>query len=104
MHRCYYRRVIECREGLVRISPYLYNAKPAGTEPLTPAMWAAHLQVALRARANQLPPTGQPMVLASPRGRDLDADVAELLALSRAVNQTTSRSSAYFGGRSGKRR
>jgi hypothetical protein len=99
MHRRYYRRVIECRDGLVRISPYLHSAKPAGTEPLTPAVWATHLQVALRARANQLPPMGQPMVLASPRGGDLDADVAELLALSRAVNQTTNRSSALFGGR-----
>jgi hypothetical protein len=86
MHRRYYRRVIECRDGLVRISPYLPRNHGAGAEPSTAGGWARLLEAALHAHAHQLPPIGPPMVLARPRGPDLDADVAELLALAQALN------------------
>lgn len=94
MHRRYYRRVIECRDGLVRISPYLPQAEAAGSELVTTAVRAQQLQAALRARAHQFPPAGGPMAFASPRDPDLDADVAELLALSRALNHPATTLSA----------
>lgn len=87
MHRRYYRRVIECRDGLVRISPYLPPVEAAGSDLITAAVRAQALRAALQARAHQLPPTGQPVAFASPRSPKLDADVAELLALSRAFTQ-----------------
>jgi len=99
MHRRYYRRVIECRDGLVRISPYLPRAEAAGAELTTAVVRAHRLRAALRARAHQFPPTGGPRAFASPRSPDLDADVAELLALSRALNPPTTTLSDRPGAR-----
>lgn len=88
MHRRYYRRAIECRDGLVQISPYL--PRPAAVDdqgPVSARQRAADLRTALRARADHYPPAGAVMLVAPPSHPDIDADVAELLALSRALAQ-----------------
>jgi hypothetical protein len=96
--------VIECRDGLVRINPYLPRNHTAGGEPSTAVGWARLLEAALHAHAHQRPPTGPPMVLARPRGPDLDADVTELLSLARALNTLNSRKISPALGRRPRRR
>lgn len=72
MHRRYYRRVIECRDGLVRLSPYL--AETGG------------LRAALDAHAAGAPAGNTAMPIALPPTPDLDADVRELVALSESLS------------------
>lgn len=87
MHRRYYRRVVECRDGLVRISPYLLP-RTSEDNPRYDDL-ARSLKHALAARA-----AGQqarsvhatPIVVAA--SDSLDADVRELVSLSRAMNST----------------
>jgi hypothetical protein len=81
VHRRYYRRVIECRDGLVRVSPYLANLG----EPGSPGRLADALREALRARAAGEPVAGPAMPVAVPEGDGLDADVRQLVALSKAL-------------------
>jgi Family of unknown function (DUF6545) len=78
VHRRYYRRVIECRDGLVRISPYLGQLNGSAT-------LAERLREGLRAHASgtPVPPRATPVAIPSDDG--LDADVHELLALSSAL-------------------
>ncbi|MBV9312896.1 MAG: hypothetical protein JO100_03950 [Pseudonocardia sp.] len=87
MHRRYYRRVIECRDGLVYISPYLPRPSQGANEPVvrTAEQWAVALHAALSAVSNHYPPVGGAMPVASPASPDLDSDAAELVALSRAL-------------------
>ncbi|HEV3361917.1 MAG TPA: MAB_1171c family putative transporter [Pseudonocardiaceae bacterium] len=87
VHRRYYRRVIECRDGLVRVSPYLAGLgepEPPG-ELDAPGRLADALREALRARAAGEPVAGPAMPVAVPEGDGLDADVKQLVALSRAL-------------------
>jgi hypothetical protein len=86
VHRRYYRRVIECRDGLVRISPYLGSLG----EQAEAAALAERLREGLRAHASGAPVPSKPTPVAIPSGDGLDADVHELLALSSAL-QTSSR-------------
>ncbi|WP_158886754.1 MAB_1171c family putative transporter [Amycolatopsis anabasis] len=79
VHRRYYRRVIECRDGLVRISPYF--AQP----PEDDATTADRLRHALRAHAAGEPVSAHAVPVAIPTGEGLDADVHELVALSLAL-------------------
>lgn len=91
MHRRYYRRAIECRDGLVYISPYL--PRPAqGQRPRTADQWARELRTALTASANHYPPVEGAMLVAEPAGSDLESDVAELVALSQALANIDKRS------------
>jgi hypothetical protein len=87
VHRRYYRRVIECRDGLVRVSPYLASlGEPDPTTNLEPPVrLATALLAALRARADGAPVAGQAMPVAVPDGEGLDADVRQLVALSKAL-------------------
>ncbi|WP_132122867.1 MAB_1171c family putative transporter [Actinocrispum wychmicini] len=73
VHRRYYRRVIECRDGLVRISPYL-----DGDEEL-----AVALKTALRTDHEQA--SQQAVPVAIPERDGLDADVEQLISLSEAL-------------------
>jgi hypothetical protein len=82
VHRRYYRRVIECRDGLVRISPYL---EPDSTD------LAVNLREALQAHASGDRPAKQPVPVAIPDQAGLDADVAELVTLSYALRAQTVR-------------
>jgi hypothetical protein len=79
VHRRFYRRVIECRDGLVRLSPYL--AEPAGEAggPL-----GDRLLVALRA-LHTTPVPRQAVPVAVPEAGGLDADADELARLSRQL-------------------
>ncbi|HEY0453538.1 MAB_1171c family putative transporter [Actinophytocola sp.] len=88
VHRRYYRRVIECRDGLVRISPYLANLGVDPAELAVPEQLAHQLTDALRAHAagETVPPQAIP--IAMPQGDGLDADVDRLIELSLAVERT----------------
>ncbi|MFE9804055.1 MAB_1171c family putative transporter [Streptomyces goshikiensis] len=86
VHHRYYRRVIECRDGLVRLSPYLSQLKESGpVEHLPPQVVADHLKRALEAyRAGAPAPSGA-VAIALPRGDALDDDVRQLVLLSDAL-------------------
>ncbi|MEV6732234.1 MULTISPECIES: MAB_1171c family putative transporter [unclassified Streptomyces] len=91
--RRFYRRLIECRDGLVRLSPYLARVAPDADLARAPAgQLARHLTEALAMK----PPTESPhtelpaALVASPAGSDLDADARELIALSHALRERTS--------------
>nr|WP_291410283.1 DUF6545 domain-containing protein [Actinophytocola sp.] len=88
VHRRYYRRVIECRDGLVRISPYLANMGADPAELAVPEHLAEQLTGALRAHAagQTVPPQAIP--IAMPSDDSLDADVDRLIELSHAVQRT----------------
>ncbi|RJQ67601.1 hypothetical protein D5S17_33460 [Pseudonocardiaceae bacterium YIM PH 21723] len=84
VHRRYYRRVIECRDGLVRVSPYLAQVQGTGDgESL-----ADQLTAALRAHAADAAVPSRAMPVAMPSAHGLDADVEELVALSQAMRTT----------------
>ncbi|MEV7559280.1 MAB_1171c family putative transporter [Streptomyces sp. NPDC089795] len=89
VHRRYYRRVIECRDGLVRISPYLaLEAATADADvPLTPEVAARHLRSALRAYASgeDAPSEAVPVALPGEGDDDLESDVRQLIRLSEAL-------------------
>ena len=88
VHRRYYRRVIECRDGLVRLSPYLAQLE-AGDAPvkgqLPPEAAARHLRAALRACAAGEPAPSQAVPVALPNGEGLEGDVLQLALLSDAL-------------------
>jgi hypothetical protein len=80
-NRRYYRRAVECRDGLVQISPYL-----PGDVGLDVAGQARALRTALAARQTGASPTGEVRILAPPTRSDIDSDGAALRALSRALS------------------
>jgi hypothetical protein len=77
VHRRYYRRVIECRDGLVRISPYIDQQD---NDDL-----AVKLRRALRAHASGEGVPQDAVPLALPEQDGLDADVEQLMTLSAAL-------------------
>lgn len=86
VHRRFYRRLVECRDGLVRISPYVAQIRDD-----TPAIEAQPLVVQLVA-AFELRASGTPVVrpavrVAMPDDRGLDADTAALVSLSRDLRR-----------------
>jgi hypothetical protein len=84
VHRRYYRRVIEIRDGLVQLSPYLGTdlAAVAVDDPHTAA---EELKTALARQAGD-EDSGREARLVLPGGaNDIEADVQPLLALARAV-------------------
>ncbi len=87
IHRRYYRRVVECRDGLVRISPYLPSRVREDNHRYEDL--ARSLKHALAARAAGQPARSShamPVVVATADG--LDADVRELVSLSLAMTST----------------
>jgi hypothetical protein len=82
VHRRYYRRVIECRDGLVRISPRL---RSDDDQPL-----GSRLLAALDSAPATAAP-GEAVPLAIPGTAGLDADARELVALARQVADARSR-------------
>jgi hypothetical protein len=81
VHRRYYRRVIECRDGLVRISPYLTDGPDLATS----------LKQALQAHTFGDHPAKDAVPVAIPERAGLDADVDELVTLSHALRGQTVR-------------
>jgi Family of unknown function (DUF6545) len=82
VHRRYYRRVIECRDGLVRISPYLASNGNSHDTTL-----AQQVREGLQARASGTPAPTRAIPVAIPTADNLDADVRELITLSDALRQ-----------------
>lgn len=80
VHRRYYRRVIEIRDGLVQISPYL----PAGEDG---GLAAGTLRAALDERAAGVEAPARARLIAGPAGEGLDADMGQLLTISRALGE-----------------
>ena len=78
VHRRYYRRVIECRDGLVRISPYV--AETPDELPL-----AQRLRAGLETRRSGQVSLRRPIALAVPQDDGMDADVRELEKLAVAL-------------------
>ncbi|MGY3678381.1 MAB_1171c family putative transporter [Streptomyces sp. TE33382] len=91
--RRFYRRLIECRDGLVRLSPYLTHVAPGDDLARGPAaQLARHLTEALTVKpTTESPHTELPAALvASPAENNLSADADELIALSHALRIRTS--------------
>lgn len=80
VHRRFYRRVIECRDGLVRLSPYL---EPTGG-PMD-GLVADQLIAALQTIDMTSLVPRQAVPVAVPEGGGLDADADELARLSRQI-------------------
>ncbi|WP_428846900.1 MAB_1171c family putative transporter [Nocardia terpenica] len=86
VHRRFYRRVIECRDGLVRISPYIAHLRGDDTQIAdTPAELARQLRQALSIRATGVDVPDRAVPIARPATGGFDADVHELLALAGAL-------------------
>ncbi|ATL71165.1 MAB_1171c family putative transporter [Nocardia terpenica] len=82
VHRRFYRRAIECRDGLVRISPYIAKVRDNG---LATAPLAVQLTEALDLHATGEPVGEAAVPIALPTTLGFDADVDELITLSRAM-------------------
>lgn len=88
VHRRYHRRIVECRDGLVDISPYLVAEDDGAVLDLAPAELAVRLRQAT-AKIGQGAPAPRPAVpLAMSLGGDRDADVRQLIAVSDALRHT----------------
>ncbi|MBV6703108.1 hypothetical protein KV557_39470 [Kitasatospora aureofaciens] len=85
VHRRYYRRVIECRDGLVRISPYLADLGAHDGSESSPAALAEHLRTALQTHAAGGSASSIAVPIAMPHSDDLEADVRQLVALADAL-------------------
>jgi hypothetical protein len=88
-----YRRLIECRDGLVRLSPYLTRVASDADLARGPAdQLARHINKALALKpTTESPHTELPAALvASPVGNDLGADAHELIAIFHALRERTS--------------
>jgi hypothetical protein len=84
VHRRYYRRVIEIRDGLVQLSPYLETDLTvlAGDDP---GSAAAELAAALSRHAAGAANDRRAHLVLPGGASDIEADVQPLLALSRAM-------------------
>nr|WP_244190587.1 MAB_1171c family putative transporter [Streptomyces caeruleatus] len=88
VHRRYTRRIVECQDGLVRISPYLFHE---GEEADLRRLEAAELAIRLR-RAYGAIKQGAPAPTTAPQAlkqaNDQNADVDQLIAVSDALRLT----------------
>ncbi|WP_413115931.1 MAB_1171c family putative transporter [Streptomyces sp. CY1] len=83
-HYRYYRRALECRDGLVHLSPYL--AQLGVPQDAPPEVLAGHLRSALRTQAVDEAEPARAVAVAQPGEDSLDADVRQLVLLSQALN------------------
>jgi hypothetical protein len=96
IHRRCHRRAIECRDGLVRLSPY-WNALDADVDaqsPETPEHQALRFGASLRALRDGATPANHARLVLAPPTPDRDSDVAQLTALSLAWSRLRSTSAA----------
>ncbi len=84
-HRAYYRRVIEIRDGLVQLSPYL-ETDFAGLADRDAAAAASALRAALARQAAGETNDGRAKQVLPAGADDLESDVRPLLALAAAVS------------------
>lgn len=86
VNRRYHRRVVECRDGLVRISAYLHDHNTGGALlDMAPEALAEHLRNAATAVGQGIPEPRRAIALAMPHRDDRDTDVQQLVALSNAL-------------------
>ncbi|AEW98630.1 hypothetical protein SCATT_p04370 (plasmid) [Streptantibioticus cattleyicolor NRRL 8057 = DSM 46488] len=86
-HERFYRRLIECRDALVRLSPYLTRVAPGADLARGPAdQLARYISEALRLKpATEDPDTAYSAApVAFPARNDVEADARELIAISLA--------------------
>jgi len=90
VHRRYTRRWAECRDCLVRLSPYLLDHAPDGAtlDGTPPDVLAARLREAAGAARRGLAVQTRAMPVAAPHHEHRDDDVQELVALSNALRET----------------
>jgi hypothetical protein len=84
IHRVHYRRVIEIRDGLVQLSPYL-DADFGAVVAADPGAAAAALRTALRRHADGEASDGRAKQVLPAGADDIESDVRPLLALSAAM-------------------
>lgn len=85
VHRLYHRRVVECRDGLVRISPLMGDLTPEELMSMDANVLADRLRAAAAADVH-MREEAQPVIpLAVPRTDSRGADAAHLFALSDAL-------------------
>ncbi|WP_184729168.1 MAB_1171c family putative transporter [Saccharopolyspora phatthalungensis] len=82
----YYRRVIECRDGLVCLSPYIAEPVDSATSP---AQQAELVRDALARSSQGREPVSAASVIAAPAVPGMDADTNELLVLSQTLDRLT---------------
>ncbi|WP_410658238.1 MAB_1171c family putative transporter [Amycolatopsis sp. lyj-112] len=85
VHRRYWRRVVEIRDGLVRLSPYLADCGFTGREERGKPPPDIFREALTRVRSGERPTSRHAVLVARPDRPDLEADVGELVALSRAL-------------------
>ncbi len=87
VHRAFWRRAIECRDGLAKLSPWL---RDAGCSPEDdPAEQADVVRRALELHANgHIPSSSAPLLIAAPptTGATVDTDVRQLVRLAQALD------------------
>lgn len=84
----YYRRLIECRDGLMHLSPYLIE--PSDVEgPYTMGLQASMVNEALRRRYRGDRPTGGVVAIAAPNSADPEEDARQLVRLARAFTDAS---------------
>ncbi|WP_223840504.1 MAB_1171c family putative transporter [Saccharopolyspora pogona] len=77
----YYRRIVECRDGLVLLSPYMESLD----DPASPAHQATQIWEAIKRRESNAAQVSAASVIAPPTESGMDADVNVLLALAREL-------------------
>ncbi|MFF0221637.1 MAB_1171c family putative transporter [Streptomyces sp. NPDC004629] len=85
----FYRRLIECRDGLVRLSPYLTRvASDTDLARASADQLARHITeaLALKPTAESSHAERAAVRVAVPVGADLDSDARELIAVSKALH------------------
>ncbi|MCS0635848.1 hypothetical protein NX801_09240 [Streptomyces sp. LP05-1] len=93
--RQFYRRLIECRDGLIRLSPHLARVAPGADLSQVPADRLARYiseALALRSAAEPTRP-GSAVRVAAPVSGDPEADARELIAVSDALRERNERKS-----------
>ncbi|MEV8128654.1 MAB_1171c family putative transporter [Streptomyces sp. NPDC085944] len=95
VHRRYHRRVVECRDGLVQVSPYLPAQDTGGAvlDSAPPAVLAANLRDVLAAGSPGASGTVEPVAavpVALPSQQGPEADVEQLVALADALRNARS--------------
>lgn len=86
VHRRYHRRIVECRDGLVDVSPYLaIGAEGAEALDLPPAVLAYRLRRAVDTIGTGALAPRPAVPLAVPKEDNREADVRQLIAVSDAL-------------------
>lgn len=85
VHRRYHRRIVECRDGLVDISPYLLDEDDSAALSIDSAGLAVRLSRASARIGEGVPAPRRAVPLAMALGSDRQSDVKQLIAVSDAL-------------------